>query len=160
MAKTRMLPTGSRTGATAGFTLLDLIVVLTIVALALALVAPNMLTVTDAQALKADTRLTVGGLNYARARSISLNTPVVLVIDPLSHRVTTDDGGRLGTLSEATNVGYLVDQQVSQQGGQVTIGFFPDGSSSGGDIVLYRGGTQYRVNVNWLTGAVTTSEGR
>ena len=90
-----MSPTGSRTVATAGFTLLELIVVLTIVALALALVAPNMMTGTDAQALKADLRAAVGGLHYARAIN-SLNTPVALVIDPLSHRLTTDDGGSSG----------------------------------------------------------------
>ena len=42
---------------------------------------------------------------------------------------------------------------------QVTIGFFPDGGSSGGDVVLYRGRTKYHVDVNWLTGAVTTSGG-
>ena len=86
-------------------------------------------------------------------------TPVALVIDPQSRRLTTDDGGQIGTLSEATGIGYLVGQQESQQGGRVTIGFFPDGSSSGGDIVLSRGGAQYRVNVNWLTGAVTTTGG-
>jgi general secretion pathway protein H len=35
------------------------------------------------------------------------------------------------------------------------IRFFPDGSSTGGHIVLQRGERRWRVNVAWLTGAVS-----
>jgi general secretion pathway protein H len=35
------------------------------------------------------------------------------------------------------------------------IRFFPDGSSTGGHIVLQRGARRWQVNVAWLTGAVS-----
>jgi general secretion pathway protein H len=35
------------------------------------------------------------------------------------------------------------------------IRFFPDGSSTGGHIVLQRGERRWQVNVAWLTGAVS-----
>ncbi|NUO73309.1 MAG: type II secretion system protein GspH, partial [Frateuria sp.] len=35
------------------------------------------------------------------------------------------------------------------------IRFFPDGSSTGGHIVLQRGARRWQINVAWLTGAVS-----
>ena len=40
----------------------------------------------------------------------------------------------------------------------VSIRFFPDGSSTGGHISLIEGKTEYRVNVDWLTGRIAIED--
>jgi general secretion pathway protein H len=152
-----MSSTGSRSIATAGFTLLELLVVLAIVGLVLAIVPPNLMKGTGAQALKTDTRLIVSGLQYARTRAISQNVPVALVIDPQTRRLSIDGRRQIGTFSASTELSALNGQDVWQTGARTAIQFLPDGGSSGGEILLSYRQTRYRLSVNWLTGAVTTS---
>lgn len=151
-----MSSTGSRPLAIAGFTLLELLVVLAIIGLVLAIVPPNLMKGSGAQALKADTRLVVSGLQYARTRAISLNVPVALVIDSQTRRLSVD-GKQIGNLGASTELSALNGQHVWQTGTGTAIHFLPDGGSTGGEILLSYRKTRYRLSVNWLTGAVTTS---
>lgn len=151
-----MSSTGSRPIAIAGFTLLELLVVLAIIGLVLAIVPPNLMKGTGAQALKADARLVVSGLQYARTRAISLNVPVSLVIDSRTGRLSID-GKQIGNLSASTELSALNGQRVWQTGTGTAVHFLPDGGSTGGEILLSYYKTRYRLSVNWLTGAVTTS---
>jgi general secretion pathway protein H len=48
------------------------------------------------------------------------------------------------------------EDQVSATTGRIR--FFPDGSSTGGHITLQRDRRQWRVNVSWLTGAVSVAD--
>jgi len=48
--------------------------------------------------------------------------------------------------------------QESNQAGVARIRYFPDGSSSGGNIVLSEDRRSARVDVDWLTGAVTVNQ--
>ena len=48
--------------------------------------------------------------------------------------------------------------QESGQAGVARIRYFPDGSSSGGNIVLSDDRRSTRVDVDWLTGKVTVSK--
>ncbi len=153
-----MSSTGSRSVGAAGFTLLELMVVLAILGLVLAIVPPNLMKGTGAQALKADTRLVVSGLQYARTRAISQNVPVALVIDPQSRRLSIDGTQPIGTFSASTELASLNGYRVWQTGAPTAIQFLPDGGSTGGEILLSYHQTRYRLSVNWLTGAVTTSK--
>jgi general secretion pathway protein H len=152
-----MSSTGSRPVAIAGFTLLELLVVLAIIGLVLAIVPPNLMKGSGAQTLKADTRLVVSGLQYARTRAISLNVPVALVIDSQTRRLSIDGKQQIGNLSASTELSALNGQRVWQTGAETAIHFLPDGGSTGGEILLSYHETRYRLSVNWLTGAVTTS---
>jgi general secretion pathway protein H len=145
-----MLSTGSFRHSAAGFTLLELMVVLAILALVLAIVPANLMRGTGAQALKADVRMLISGLHYARTRAISSNAPVALVIDAHEGRLSIDGSQQIGTLSQSTRFGAL----NQQGGGPVAVQFYPDGGSSGGELVLSYGQDDYQVSVNWLTGAV------
>jgi general secretion pathway protein H len=152
-----MSSTGSRPIAIAGFTLLELLVVLAIIGLVLAIVPPNLMKGTGAQALKADARLVVSGLQYARTRAISLNAPVAFVIDSQTGRLSIDGKQQIGNLNASTELSALNGQRVWQTGSGAAIRFLPDGGSTGGEILLSHHKTRYRLSVNWLTGAVTTS---
>jgi len=48
--------------------------------------------------------------------------------------------------------------EAGDQSGIARIGYFPDGSSSGGNITLSEARRSARVDVDWLTGAVTVSK--
>lgn len=144
-----MSPTGTdaRMG---GFTLLELLVVLVIVGLALTLVPPEMIRVTDAQALKADTRKVLGMLRFAHTRAITSSAPVSLSIDAAARRIIISGSAETGMLAPATSV--RVAGAAGEQPQTPTILFFPDGRSSGGTILLSNSRDGYAINVDWLTG--------
>lgn len=153
-----MSSAGSRLHPSAGFTLLELLVVLAIVGLVLAIVPANLIRGTGAQALKADARQLAGALQYARTRAISRNDRIALVLQPGSRQITVDDRA-LGNLHQTTEIaarGRGMD--AWQAGSPVIVEFQPDGGSSGADIVLSYQRLHYRLNVNWLTGAVALSQ--
>ncbi|MHB8679717.1 MAG: GspH/FimT family pseudopilin, partial [Rudaea sp.] len=47
-------------------------------------------------------------------------------------------------------------EQTSATSGRIR--FFPDGASTGGHISVRLGEREWRINVSWLTGAVTREE--
>jgi len=52
---------------------------------------------------------------------------------------------------------YTADNEVTgQNSGRIR--FFPDGASTGGHISVLMGDDEWRINVDWLTGAVTRVE--
>jgi general secretion pathway protein H len=132
-----------------------MMVVLAILALILAIVPANLMNATGSQALKADVRKLVSALNYARTRAISSNLPVTLVLDPRDMHLAIDGSQQVGTLSRTTKFG-VVDAPAPQAGVQPLAQFYPDGGASGTDLLLSYERDEYRVNVNWLTGAVST----
>ena len=129
--------------------------VLAIVALALTIAPVNLMNATGTQALKSDVRKLVGALHYARTRAISSNLPVALTLDPQGMRLTIDGSQQIGMLHRTTTFG-APHGRTPGAGTLTAIQFYPDGGSSGGDVVLSYGQDEYRVNVNWLTGAVST----
>ena len=69
-------------------------------------------------------------------------------------------------ISRATLNNYIASGLVArpqvlppgpEHGAAPRIGYFPDGSSSGGNITLSEARRSSRVDVDWLTGAVTVS---
>lgn len=150
-----MSSTGSIRDSAAGFTLLEMMVVLAILALALAVVPVHLMNATGGQALKSDVRMLIGALNYARTRAISSNTPVALVLDRENMRLTINGSQQIGSLSKTTTFG-IVDQGAFQARTPTIVQFYPEGGSSGGELLLSYERDGYRVSVNWLTGAVST----
>jgi general secretion pathway protein H len=152
-----MSPTGSARHPAAGFTLLELMVVLAILALAVAIVPANLMKGTGAQSLKADVRMLISGLRYARTKAIASNMPVALVVDPRDMHLSIDGTQQIGALSRTTTFGAMDEQHLLQAGAPATVQFFPDGGSSGGELILSYRQDVYRVSINWLTGAVSTT---
>ncbi|MEX2367075.1 MAG: type II secretion system protein, partial [Pseudohongiellaceae bacterium] len=77
----------------AGFTLLELVIVMSIIAIALTLVAPNLAS-TDSRVFMAQVRQASSALNYARRIAIVKSTPSVArfrMLDPDSASRTNPD---------------------------------------------------------------------
>ena len=144
-----MSSTGSARHPAAGFTLLELMVVLAILGLVVAIVPANLMNATGGQALKADVRALISSMHYARTRAISSNASVALIVDPRTRQLSIDGRQQVGTLSNTTSLG-MMNQATAVQ-------FHPDGGSSGGEFLLSYGRDEYRISINWLTGAVSAT---
>jgi general secretion pathway protein H len=68
-------------------------------------------------------------------------------------------GGRQVKLPEGMRVSITSAREDQPDGHTGRIRFFPDGSSTGGHITLQRGARRWQVNVAWLTGAVSVTDG-
>jgi len=80
------------------------------------------------------------------------------VLDIERHRYRIEGDHRGGSLPGGLDL-ELVAAEEEMQGEQVgAIRFYPDGSSSGGRVILKRGDGGYQVGVNWLTGRILIAE--
>jgi len=135
----------------AGFTLVEIMVVMVIIALIMGLVATSMSRSVSAAEARAASRELVASLRYTRARAIIDKAEQVFLVDtenrsyqaPGRDKVELPEGVDL-TITTATS--ELVSDAISG------IRFFPDGGSTGGHIELTVNKREYRVNVAWLTG--------
>jgi len=146
------------TKAPAGFTLVELLVVLLIIAVVLVAVPIAYDRVKPGLEVRADAREIARILRQSRGRAISDNTEATVLID-LGERYLRDGvrGERIdlskGTaLTLETAASERIDPDVAQ------IRFFPSGASTGGRLTLERLGTVYRIEVDWLFGRVRVFE--
>ena len=142
----------------AGFTLLEVLVVLVIVGLALGVVATRGPRTNVALDLKGAAGTVSDTLRLARSRSVAGNRPVGVVFDVAAHALRLD-GGTPQFLSPAISLAVTSTVENVAPGGNggglAAIRFAPDGSSSGGRVVLAERGRQMQVGVDWLTGRVS-----
>jgi general secretion pathway protein H len=133
-----------------GFTLVELLIVLAIMAGTTALFMTYVQTGTIGAQLRAATREMSAALNETRSRAIAANRTTALVIDAQDRRYR--DPGREHVVSP--RVGFAVQGAVpvSGDGRSGAIYFFPDGSSSGGEIDFAAGTASEAVTIDWFTG--------
>lgn len=137
-----------------GFTLIELLVVLALAAAIMAITPPLISAALPGVELKAAARRTAAGLRLARVEAIRSGADAALRFHVSERRFEIDGQYRRAQLSERIEVRLEVaaaERQGDDVGG---IRFFPDGSSTGGVIVLSRGERGYQVGVDWLTGRI------
>jgi general secretion pathway protein H len=88
-------------------------------------------------------------LSRARTSAMVTNSEAVVLIDPARHRISTGRSSRQMPIDMVVTITIADTERVGREGG---FRFYPDGQSSGGDIVLTMHGRQSRISVNWLTG--------
>lgn len=139
-----------------GFTLLELIITLLVIALAVGLTVPAIGRSTESLRVRAEVAGFSAMLRHARERAIVTRTPQAVVIDPAAHRVSRRAGGPEGEVRETRPLSerLTVDAEPPPA---LTVRFEPQGGSSGGDFRLASGGVVYRVTVDALTGRVRSA---
>ena len=149
-----MLLTGDRSRA-GGFTLIELIVVLIIVALITVFAVPQILPAGSATALKTQAGEIATILRKTRSEAVRNNQEKWVVIDTEARRIEGD--GITGVFEFPANAELILftaaEEKVSDK--RLRIRFYPDGSSSGGRISLVGKGREYHVDIEWFTGHVT-----
>lgn len=131
----------------AGFTLLETLVVMAITVLVGAIVFPNIETSLRSLAVRQTASLVQANLRVARGEALRGDTMVAFAVD-------ADGGGFSWTNGPAQRapLGVLMATANRQ-----AITFFPDGSSSGGEVALNGAGRQLVISVDPQTGAVASS---
>jgi general secretion pathway protein H len=129
--------------AEAGFTLIEMIVVLAVVGLIGGLVLMRQPWTSAAFEREATQRALAEALRLARSRAIAQGRNVSVVTGTAGFSI---DGSPVRTLPahQALSASRII--------------FMPDGGSSGGTIVLAAGQTRSAVAVNWLTGRVRVGD--
>jgi len=133
----------------AGFTLVELLAVLAILGLAFAIVTPSVTRALGASGPQAVADDLAVALREARSTSLLSATSVRFTLDAAARRWQA--GGRDGRWPD----GVAVVLEPSPQGDDAIV-FYPDGSASGGRLVVGSGPARRLVHVDWLTGRVTT----
>jgi len=127
----------------AGFTLIEMIVVIVIMAMVAGLVMVRQPWHSAGLNTDVTVRAMTQALRLARSRAIAQNRDVTLVTVANGFSV---DGG----------AAWMLPSGEALSTSQVT--FAPDGGSTGATIVLAAGPRRIAVTVNWLTGRVRARE--
>jgi general secretion pathway protein H len=150
-------PAAPRRRAQAGFTLIEIIVVLVILSLGLALLATRGPPRSAALEMRTVAGEMAQALRLARARAIAGNAPVGLTLDLARHSWHLD-GGPERALPPAYAVAIRAAGTETAGNRLAVIRFAPDGSSTGGWIELADGHRRLQIGVDWLSGRVTLAE--
>ena len=135
----------------AGFTLIEMLAVLAILALVASIALPVLRRPPDALRLEAAARMLASALRLTRAQAIAGNAELSLSIDA-DRRVFESPVHPATALDPEISIAMTVAAPERRAGAAGSIRFFPDGTSSGGDIDLTLGARRARIAVNWLTG--------
>lgn len=138
-----------------GFTLLELLVVLTIAVLLLTLVPPLFQGAGSTSELKAAARQLAAGLRSARNDAVMRQREASLMLDLERHRFGVTGTPRQINLPQDIGVELFTAQSELVNEAAAGIRFFPDGSSTGGRITLTTGERAFAIDVDWLTGKVS-----
>ena len=139
-----------------GFSLIELIVVVVMIAATTALAASVMTSGLPGQQLRSASRELAAQLRYTRAQAIVTGKPQLFTLD-VRTREWHAPGRRRGTLPSGIDIVATGARVEQTQADTATIRFFPEGAATGGRIVLSRGDAAWQLDVQWLTGEVAIS---
>lgn len=136
----------------AGFTLLETIVVLALFGLFAGMASQLLRPPSEHLRLESATRAFCATLRATRARAIATNVETTFIID-VFNKTYLSSGVGSGKLppEAAIRLDIANTQHLSSTEGAIT--FFPDGTSTGADVVLETPSARAMIDVNWLTGS-------
>jgi general secretion pathway protein H len=150
MAPIHRSETGSAPSDQRGFTLTELLVVLAIIGL-LTMAVPVLLqaALPGTRSLAA-TRALAEDLRAARSDAIAGGRTTAIGFDAAKQTYVRD--------AVTHRIPNAVPFALPRSAPAETIAFYPDGSSSGGSVIVGEGALRHRVAIDWLTGRVSVDE--
>lgn len=144
-------------GRSRGFTLIEVLVVLVILALSMAVVVPAV-SKRLGGSLDETARDVQVALRQARSEAVLRQRSTALLLDVAGKRYRIERSRDSKALPDTFTLTASV-ADIETKNGLAGIRFFPDGSSTGGFIRLSVGNSQRQINVDWLTGRVSVVQG-
>jgi general secretion pathway protein H len=143
-----------------GFTLLEIMIVITIIALSYTLLPKLFFSGVSGAELKSNARQVAGGLKLARDTAIYSRKPAFLSLDLGKREFSVDGETKVHKLHPDVELKLYTaqDDLVSDTVGMIR--FFADGSSNGGRVTVGSGARKYLIDIDWLTGCVTIDESK
>lgn len=147
--------------AYAGFTLLELILVLSIIGMASILVVPNVGNL-DSRSFSAEIRQATSLLNYARRIAVVRGQPstATFTVETSAQnsgeaRAARSSVGEWESAGTAVSFRNSTDQEVVVED-SIEITFFPEGGSTGGTLRFVREEQEVMIHVDPFTGRIST----
>ena len=137
-----------------GFTLLEMVGVLAVIAMLAAVLLPLIPHQTSRSRLQAYALETATLLKADRNAAIRRQADVVTLVDAATRSIRSGTSGETISIPEDVQFDALLPQTCRQHAALSTISFFANGTSCGGTIALTRLDAGYEVRVNWLTGRI------
>ncbi len=139
-----------------GFTLLEMLAVILLIGIAAAAVSVSVSRGLAAARVRAASGELAATLRATRAQAIVQGQQKLFELDTRDRSYHGADG-RTARLPEGMQLSITSAREDQPDNHTGRIRFFPDGSSTGGHIILKRGTREWRVNVEWLTGAISVA---
>jgi general secretion pathway protein H len=137
-----------------GFTLLEMVCVLALIAMMAAVLLPLIPRHTSRARLQAYALQAAAVLKEDRNAAIRRGTGVATLVDTGSHQIRSGATADIIRIPEDVRFEALLPQTCNRREALSTISFFASGMSCGGAIALTRLDVGYEVRVNWLTGRI------
>jgi type II secretion system protein H len=125
----------TRRPRTGGYTLIEMVVVLAIIAVGTVLSLPMIESGMNAREVRRAARQIAATMHFCRGEAVALGKPQQLVVDPLKNSIFTTEWGRWSVLTDRAVIEHVTGGLASADG-VVQILFFPNGSTSGAEVVL------------------------
>lgn len=155
--KTPTSATPSKGTRAAGFTLVELLVVLAILGLLVAVVPAGLERLRESVEYRDAVRNVVTDMRNARQRAISEGAERRFIVD-LGRRRYGAEGRPDHELPQPLQMQVVVAGVEWSAGQTGAIRFLPQGGATGGTVAVVRpSGSGVRITVDWLTGAVIQS---
>lgn len=141
-----------------GFTLLELMIVLVLGAVAYGVILGSPFGKASAGDLKAASRMLASGLRTAQSTAMATRRDALLTVDLDAREFVAGGDSSVHKLSDKIELKLYTAQSEVANEHRGSIRFYPDGSSTGGRITLSSGERKYLVDVDWLTGRVSIGD--
>jgi general secretion pathway protein H len=141
----------------AGFSLVELLVVLSIIALvaAVAAYAPLIRKASPTAELRTHALRIATGLRVARAAAIRQGREIAFHFDAQKNAWASPSGSKVTHLPIGMTLKLDTARAAIRDATDAGLVFFHDGSSTGGRIGLSYGSGRMTINVAWINGAVS-----
>ncbi|MBF0134057.1 MAG: prepilin-type N-terminal cleavage/methylation domain-containing protein [Magnetococcales bacterium] len=150
----RILPTGRFPVYYRGFTLLEILFSLTILGMLTLLTPPLLLAVIPSLRLEEATKKSSVFLRQAQKLSIITNSETVVTINTQEKWFRMGNEGKYEPFPDEISVQLTTPESEQIDEVSARIRFFPDGGSSGGQLIFKLDDWSNFVIVDWLTGRV------
>lgn len=138
-----------------GFTIIELLIVLVIVLLGMTVVGVNFSKVKPSMQLKTVGSEVVSALRFARKQAVKKKKPISVAFNLSENHYQIQGQNQLNKLPEDLTLTLVISRNNYTGNVMATVVFYPDGSSSGAEILLELEHSKKQIKVNWLTGKVS-----
>ncbi len=148
-----MISRAGRTEAGAeGFTLIEVVCILAIIAMLAAIVLPEFPRATALSRIEGYAMETAVLLNADHDAAQRQHREIATLVEAGSRFIRSGATGETLQFPNDVRVDALLAQRCNDRAAGAAIHYLPSGMSCGGVVALTRGGVGFQVRVNWLTG--------
>lgn len=141
-----------------GVTLIELLVALILLTIAAGLATGAIRFGTRDVSVRIVANEIAAELRRVQAQAMGSNTPASFTLD-LSERRYVSEGARVvGRIGPDVSIVFRTAASEVTSQTRASLRFYPDGTSTGGEIILRRGGETLTIRINWLSGHISVHE--